>query len=58
VRRGSAGAERFVLRTDLGTLRGWLEDGLDPWDAVLNGRLQVTGDADLAVRLSAWFAVR
>jgi hypothetical protein len=57
VRPGSAGSERLVLATDLGTLRAWLEDGLDLWDAVLGGRLQVRGDADLAVRLDAWFAV-
>lgn len=57
VRAGSAGPERFVLVTDRGTLRGWLEEGHDVWDAVLTGRLQVLGDADLAVRLPAWFGV-
>ena len=56
-RVGSAGYERFVLVTDRPTLLAWLEDGLDLWDAVLGGRLQVLGDADLAVRLPAWFGV-
>jgi hypothetical protein len=56
-RVGSAGYERFVLVTDRPTLHAWLEYGLDLWDAVLVGRLQVLGDADLAVRLPAWFGV-
>lgn len=57
VRVGSEGSERFVLVAEQAVLRAWLDGALELWDAVLAGRLQVLGDADLAVRLPAWFRV-
>ena len=57
VRHGVQGHERLRLTTDVETLWAWGSGALDPWEAVLRGRLAASGDTDLAVRLAALFPV-
>jgi len=55
VREGARGHERLTLHSDTATLTAWSEGRLDPLEAVLQGRIRLAGDADLAVRLPAVF---
>lgn len=58
LREGSRGHERLTLESDVATLTDWAQGRLDPYDALLEGRVRVAGDGDLAVRLAAIFPVR
>jgi len=58
VAEGALRHERLTVHADVATLEDWFAGRLDPWDALLDGRLRLTGDADLAVRLEALFPSR
>lgn len=47
--------ERLTLLADPLTFVCWTLGSLDPWEALLRGRLLVRGDGDLALRLPALF---
>lgn len=49
------GPERLTLLADPLTFVRWTLGRLDPWEALLRGRLLIRGDGDLALRLAALF---
>lgn len=55
LREGAEGHERLTLTMSGATFVAWTFLGLDPWEALLRGDLQLAGDGDLALRLPGLF---